>query len=641
MFDLTDQGLVVAATGADNGFEVFDQEWWFPELEGDGGWTEFPMLRGAVSPGLAELSDEELAEDLWNEGFDAEELESFMQVLGDIGSALANALPGIGAGAATGASVGSVVPGIGTGIGAAVGGVLGGLSSIVNQFGKGGHQPAAARPAPPARSTTAARPTAPTQVRPGVSRAPVPASTASGTPAASSQTLIRLLTNPQVIQALTALTLGPNGRESIEVAGREIPTPAFAEMLSELARESMYAPGAGMEPERYLSDETGEALVDLESPPDRAGALIGLLAAEAMGEELPFGEPLLPSPWAEFDEPVETDVDYGESSSYDEVLEDRYEDDVVEGGPALIAVAGVIISGANLGLGVFDRLEKHVLSGSFEVNSHAASYIHSPSPRGLTVQTRTFTFPVSAHHPRYGIGTQTFWFRLTLEYDGFNIRRASIVEDRGRSSTLVSSDFKITFTPAAWSASNEPVAAVVYNINGRWDPVGSGDEGFDGRIIIDAQGNLRSLRVSSPQRWVWHGRVSQGGGGPVPRPTRAHHAHAVSFDRPGSTKPSEAAIRGLHAFYSGLPSAVRDEIAAGRISVKVTGRASTTASAERNQTIGRQRAAAVASTLKDLAGSAARIEIAAHGELGARTGDNREDPAERRADVRIEYDLYR
>src|SRR3970040_128205 len=100
MFDIADQGIVILPTGADNGFEVFDQEWWLPELEGDGGWTEFPMLRGAGNPGLAELSDEELAEDLWNEGFDAEELESFMQVLGDIGSALANALPGIGAGAA-------------------------------------------------------------------------------------------------------------------------------------------------------------------------------------------------------------------------------------------------------------------------------------------------------------------------------------------------------------------------------------------------------------------------------------------------------------------------------------------------------------------------------------------------------------
>lgn len=447
---------------------------------------------------------------------------------------------------------------------------------------------------------------------------------------------MRLLTNPQVIQALTALALGPSGRESIPVAGRAVPTVAFAELVGELAQESMYASGPGVAPEQYLAGEDGEALVDLASPPERAGGLIGLLAVEALGADIPYDEPLLSSPLEDFEEAA-----YDETVYEDEYGIDPEEVAAPEAAPAIIAVAGVLISGANLGLGVFDRLERHLLSGAFEVTSHAASYIHNPSPRGLTVQTRTFAFPISAHHPRVGIGTQTFWFRLTLEYDGFNIRRASIVEDRGRSSTLVSSDFKITFAPSAWSAPNEPVAAVAYNISGRWDPIGRGDEGFDGRLIIDAQGNLRSLRVSSPQRWVWHGRATQSGGGPVPRPTRARHPFTVSFDRPGRTQLSDASIRAIHGFYNGLPSAVRGEIAAGRIPVRVTGRASTTASVERNQTIARQRAAAVAATLKDLAGSAARIEIAAHGELGARTPDNREDPAERRADILIEYDLYR
>jgi hypothetical protein len=48
-------------------------------------------------------------------------------------------------------------------------------------------------------------------------------------------------------------------------------------------------------------------------------------------------------------------------------------------------------------------------------------------------------------------------------------RAVPIIEDRARSSTLVSSDFSINFVPSAFTAQNEPISAIAYSISGRWD----------------------------------------------------------------------------------------------------------------------------------------------------------------------------
>lgn len=656
MHDLEDfyvvPGLEDVTDFTDEDFDdAQDEEWFF--VEGEDAWagSAFPLLRGAVAEELDQLDDEALYDALAEGGFDAEQLESFMSVLGDIGRTLSGALPAIGTGVATGAAAGSVVPGIGTGIGAAVGGILGGLGSVLSQLGQS--RPASPRPSP---SRTPARP-----VRPGVRRAPTtpsrpapstpsrttptPAPSSGSTPSdTSAQTLLRLLGNPQVIQAITSLALGSRGRETLDVAGRSVPVEAFAELLGELAQESTYDEGwAPANPESYLLDDHGEALVDLASPGARAGGLLGLLAAETWGEDMP-GPILLSRSETLRGEPPLWDDDGGagdEGHGPEMVWIGEGEDDDAEAAPAFVAVGGLVIAASQLGIAVFDRLERHLLSGSFSVTAHAANYIHNPSPRGLTTRTKVFRFPITAHHPRYGIGTQTFWFDLTLEYDGFNIRRVSITEDRGRSSTIVSSDFSITFTPSAYTAPNEPVAAIAYTISGRWDPVGRGDESFSGSIVIDAQGVMKRLQVSSGQGWVRAGRAQASGGGPVPRPTQATHATAVHFDRPGATRLDSASVRHLHTWYTGLPASVKTEIQSGRLPIRLTGRASTTGTVQHNQTVARSRAQAVATALRDVAGSTADLVIAVHGELGARTPDRQEDRAERRVDIDVTYQLYR
>ncbi len=323
-----------------------------------------------------------------------------------------------------------------------------------------------------------------------------------------------------------------------------------------------------------------------------------------------------------------------------EYIEARPED---QGEPeaAFIAVAGLLVSAAGLGLAVFDRIQGALFKGSFSVTAPVATYIHNPSPAGLVVQTKRFTFPITAHHPRYGFGTQTFWFTLTLEYDGFNIRRATIDPDKARSSELVSSDFTINFQPSAYTASNIPVSAVAYTISGEWNPIGRGIDAFRGRFEIDAAGTLRGMQLSSDESWVRVGAITQSGGGPVPRPTHAVHTTDVHFDRPGSYTLTQENIRHLHGWYQGLPPAVQAEIRAGNQPIQLVARASTTGTIQDNQKLARQRADAVAKVMTDLAGSTAKIVISAHGELGARTADKVEDPAERRVELTTEYEVYR
>lgn len=633
---------------------IFDDPEGFHDAEWDS-WTQFPLLREAIAEELSPLGDEELHTALAAEGFDAEALEDFIQVLGDIGRAVGNALPAIGTGAATGATVGSIVPGLGTGVGAAVGGVLGGLSSILAQVGSQPSRPG--QPVRPGVARTAGGPPPrpqPTTTPPQAGSQPQAASGG----ASAMQQLLALLASPQVIQALTALALGPSGRPAIPVAGREVPSEAFAELVGELATQTALDTPMSEAHGAYLLTEEGEAAVDLSSPAERAGALIGLLAADALGEELP--PPRTPPVRTRYDHWQDDDAgdanwdqqEWGDAGSAD-VGSPPFapEADEAEGAPAFVAAAGALISGAQLGLAVFQRIENPPRGGTFAVTASTASYIHPSTPAGLTVQTRTFAFAIYAHHPRPLWGTQEFHFLVDLNYDGLNIRRASIIEDRNKSSTLTTSKFDITFSPGPWEGptasgrplglGKEPVAAIVYSITGRWDPHLTGDEVFHGKFILDAQGTMSDFEIKSGKSWVRPGTVTAKGGGRVPRPTRTSHVTSVSFDPASSSRLTTANIRHLHAWYRGLPAPVKTEIQEGRLPIVLAGRTSTTGSVPENQRLGRARAEAVAATLRDFAGSTAQINPLAPGELEASTPDSQEDPKERRVDVQVSYTVYR
>jgi|GEM_PF-4592402 len=327
----------------------------------------------------------------------------------------------------------------------------------------------------------------------------------------------------------------------------------------------------------------------------------------------------------------------------DRPISAREEDDGLgESAPAFLAVADRVIAVADLGLSLFNTLKAHVLNGSFSVSSVPAQHFRPTSPPGLVTRTRKFRFKLIARYDSRFVSNPEFHFTVTLEYDGLNIRHVTVLADLGKSSSLPRSTFSIAFNPVEVPLSGEE-PRIRYDISGTWNPsLGGGDsESFTGHFFVDAQGELKGLNIDAPGRRVWQaGVITREGGGRVPTRRLIGTGHNVFFDKPGSARMTDDALRALHGWSTGLPKWLRDQIVAGRVPLSLTGHASTTGSIERNMQIARARAAAVAAALKQLIGDSILTESRAPGELEAGTPDKVESPKERRCSIEATAEIY-
>jgi len=94
--------------------------------------------------------------------------------------------------------------------------------------------------------------------------------------------LLQLTQNPQVLQSLVALALGPQARQSVPLAsGTAVPAGAFMNLLSGLATKAAEdadeLSGVSAEASDYLMDGDGEVSMDASVPENRASALYELL----------------------------------------------------------------------------------------------------------------------------------------------------------------------------------------------------------------------------------------------------------------------------------------------------------------------------------------------------------------------------
>jgi hypothetical protein len=227
--------------------------------------ASYEGLREALAPEYADMPTEELEAVLeWSSGAHPEELESIFGTIADIGTrfgrglqqalpVVAQRLPGIAQGAAQGAALGPY--------GALAGGFLGGIT--------GGTTPPGQPPSPiaPAAATTA------TAAVPG--GLPAPAAPAAVPPATAR--LLGALFHPQVLQALSAMVLGPAGRRTVPIAGTAVPVAAIPNALGVLANqaateynETIYDGGEGESV--YL-----HGIADPEDPRARAEVVLTLL----------------------------------------------------------------------------------------------------------------------------------------------------------------------------------------------------------------------------------------------------------------------------------------------------------------------------------------------------------------------------
>ncbi len=164
-----------------------------------------------------------------------------------------------------------------------------------------------------------------------------------------------------------------------------------------------------------------------------------------------------------------------------------------------------VVEAASLGIAVFQVGQTVATSGDLSVQADVASYVHQNTPVHIPFTRTSVEFKISAHHPRYFIDRQQFYFRLSFEYNGYDLRNVSISVLRNKSSSLHASTFNIRFKATNYSPPNHPVAEILYNIQGRWDPVGRGDVSFDGNLRVKANGS-RKGQIVSEENWVtWDG----------------------------------------------------------------------------------------------------------------------------------------
>ncbi|MCF2146263.1 hypothetical protein IQ276_007315 [Desmonostoc muscorum LEGE 12446] len=247
----------------------------------DEGFEENPyeILRKSLAPKYQNLPPEDIEQilqDSFLRNVSPEDAEDFFRDLGRFVSS-----PVVGQVASVALPIAGTV--VGTAVGGPVGGALGG--AIGSSAGKAIGSATASRQSP----TTTQSPTATPLQKPKQQVLQPPRRQTSGASGAASQ-LIGLIFQPQVLQALLAMTMGSAGRQNIAVGGKEVPVAAFANLLGTLANQvAVEYNGAsiynGEDIPRYLTDSEGEFLVDPAVPEQRAAALLKLLQ-ESYQEQL-------------------------------------------------------------------------------------------------------------------------------------------------------------------------------------------------------------------------------------------------------------------------------------------------------------------------------------------------------------------
>jgi outer membrane protein OmpA-like peptidoglycan-associated protein len=254
-------------------------------------------------------------------------------------------------------------------------------------------------------------------------------------------------------------------------------------------------------------------------------------------------------------------------------------------------------------------------------------------------------FSLKAWNPRplvpsaLGGGWNTFWYQLSFEYNGNDLRNLAIFPRVDKSAHITKSSFDTTWVGQPYSPVRAPVAEVMFQLTGRWDPWGRGNVSFNGELKIAADGKV-SLSVKSEQNWVRVDRAPTSctrvaptlPHGPMVLPLPFPVTFAVNSDRV-----IEGEERRVTTFVNGLPPAIKASIARGDSPIRVEGFASTTGSLPYNRDLSRRRAERVVAILRDLLGSATKFEVIAHGKSLARTGDQVESPKERVAIITINY----
>jgi hypothetical protein len=231
--------------------------------------TDYPNIRIYIDSDYANLPDGRLRTLMQSQGMDAEAMEGFFDdlkhVATSVGQVALKAAPSV---------ISVAAPLLGTAIGGPLGGAIGGsLGSLAS----GALARATGQPAPASSGAAGAG---------GIGQL-IGGLVGGGAPAAGN--LVQTLLKPQTIQALGSMALGALGKDSIPVAGKDVPVGGFINMLktllgnAEAEYNAIQAASDAALPE-YLQDYAGLPAGDSANDDYRAARLQALLESESSGE---------------------------------------------------------------------------------------------------------------------------------------------------------------------------------------------------------------------------------------------------------------------------------------------------------------------------------------------------------------------
>jgi hypothetical protein len=262
-------------------------------------------IRFCVHPDYSGLSSDDLESIVESSiaGMTSGTAEDFMSSLSSFGKSavpvLERAAPDVAKGAAAGSTFGPWGAVIGAGAGLA--------SSLLKSQGK---------PAPAQASTPSAASATPRQAEmPAVAQGaapPAPLPTGQGAAA----TLVGLLQNPTVQQALISQVLGASGKEQVQTAsGTSVPRGAINALLTQLLSLASEAlPEWESVSEGYLKDSAGGYLIDPASHDQHAALVLSYLQPHSSSRDSPDNEAMrnpeafqteFSEDWPEVDESIE------------------------------------------------------------------------------------------------------------------------------------------------------------------------------------------------------------------------------------------------------------------------------------------------------------------------------------------------
>lgn len=164
------------------------------------------------------------------------------------------------------------------------------------------------------------------------------------------------------------------------------------------------------------------------------------------------------------------------------------------------------VAAASLGVAIFVEGRSIASSGNLYHTANTPSYMHERTPSDATWERVRTTLKIQAHHPRLGWGDQDFYYRLSYERNGYDIRNAQVDVLRDQSSGMYTSVFGSNWSGQTHSRPTAAVAEIVFNISGEWNPHGLGHVSWWGNLILSAAKGgapYTSFSIGSERDWVW------------------------------------------------------------------------------------------------------------------------------------------